>query len=345
MKRKASMIALTVGLVLGLAVLARAETPAPWTRGRCVPAEGQAMSIQWKTQNVKAMETGGALRLEVEPKLSGTAGSLPLALLPLHAYTLTMTCRRGPGLGLNVWVKWLDAAGNPGMRQMVWQLSDGFRPNWWPLSAHKNTYTQRFCLPPGATQVTLEIAMTGHPDAGYNFFELYDLVLAGGAAVPFGPHLGPNLCLAGAMESAGADGMALGWGFWGPRPDAKLLDKDSQGRTAHGGRRFLAFPAGKNCILAGGSIPVQQGRAYRLSFWARGTAELGVGAHSLEARQGQRVGDPQQVTFRVDARDWQQFSFVWFAEALYTSDANLFIGINTRTELHLDDVTFQRIEP
>ena len=315
------------------------------TRGRYLTAEGRATPIEWQGKNLKLSETADALRLEVAPKVAGTADSGPLELAPLHLFTLTMTCRRGPGLGLVVWVKWLDADRKPGARQMVWQLPDRYRLNWWPLSAHKNTYVQRFCLPTGATQVALQIAMTGHPDAGHNDFELYDLTLVGGAEVPFGANLGPNLCPGGDMEVANAAGLALGWGFWGTPPDAKLVEQDAQGRRAHGGRRFLALPAGKSCILADGTIPIEPGRAYRMSLWVRGTGDLGLGVHSLEARDGQRVGDAQQLNLHVEAADWQQFSLVWFAEALYTAHANLFLGIHPHTELDLDDVTFQRIDP
>jgi hypothetical protein len=336
---------MSAGLLLLLTAAAWAQDPGPVTRGTCLSAGGRGTPILWKAPNLKVTETADALRLEVEPKASGAADSVPLPLDRLHLYTLTMTCRRGPGLGLVVWVKWLDADQKPGARQMIWQLPDHFRVNWWPLSAHKTTYTQRFCLPPGATQATLQIAMTGHPDAGHNFFEVYDLTLAGGAEVPFGPNLGPNLCPGGDMETATADGMALGWGFWGTPPDAKVLEKDAQGRPAHGGRYFLAFQPGQNCILVDGTIPIEQGRAYRVSLWARGKGDLGLGAHALEAREGQRVADPQQVALHVEAQDWQQFSLIWFAESLHAANANLFMGVNPQTELDLDDVAFQRIDP
>jgi hypothetical protein len=308
-------------------------------------ADGKATPIEWKATNLEASEAADALRLEVEPKAQGTADTVPLSLAPLRLYTITITCRRGPGLGLLIWVKWLGGDGKPGARQMVWQLPDRYRVNWWPLSALKNTYAQRFCLPPEARQVTLQIALTGHPEAGYNYFDLYDLTLTRGAEVPFGQRLGPNLVPGGDMEGATADGMALGWGFWGANPDAKVLEKDAQGRPAHGGQKFLAFPAGKNCILVDGVIPVEQGRAYRLSLWVRGTGDLGFGAQSLEASQGQRVDDAQVTNVHVEAADWQELSSIWFAEGLFTASANLFMGINTKTELDVDDVALQLIEP
>ena len=255
-----------------------------------------------------------------------------------------MTCRRGPGLGLVVWVKWTGADRKPGARHMIWQLPDRFRVNWWPLSAHKTTYTQRFCLPPGATQVALQIALTGHPDAGHNDFELYDLTVARGPAVPFGSNLGPNLCRGGDMEVATANGMAVGWGFWGTPPDAKVLEKDAQGRPAHGGSRFLAIPAGKSCILVDGTIPIEPGRAYRVSFWA-GHRRSRPRRPFPGSPRGPARGRSAAGQSHVESPDWQPFSFDWFAESLYAANANLFLAINPHTELHLDDFAFQRIEP
>ena len=337
---------LGVGLcLLTLCAFAFAQGPVPVTRGTYMSGEGKATPIEWKLTNAKATETADALRLEVEPKVRGTADSAPLSLLPLRVYNISMTCRRGPGVGLDIRVNWLNADKQPGFRQMVWQLPDRWRINWWPISALKNTYAQRFILPPGATQVTLQIAMTGHPDAGFNYFDLYDLTLSRGAEVPFGANLGPNLLLSGDMETATAEGMALGWGYWSADPGAKLVEKDPQGRPAHGGKYFLAFPAEKNCILADGSLPIEPGRAYRLSFWARGKGDIGIGAQTLEESKGERIGDAQQVPYRVESDDWQQFSYIWFSDALHVYAANIFMGINTRAELDLDDVTFQLVTP
>lgn len=332
-------------LLLAVSGACFAQSPAPLIRGSYLAADGKAAPIEWKPTGLTATDTGEALRLEVEPKAKGTADSAPLSLVPLRLYTVTMTGRRGPGLGLVVWVRWVGADGKPGARQMVWQLPDRWRINWFPLSPLKNTYVQRFCLPPGASQVTLQIALTGHPDAGYNYFELYDLTIARGAEVPFGTRLGPNLLPAGDMETVTASGMALGWSFWGADPGAKVLEKDAQDRPAHGGRRFLSFPAGKNCLLAGGVVPVEPGRAYRLSLWVRGTGDIGFGAHSLEETQGQRVDDAQVTNVHVEAADWQEFSAIWFAAGLYTVSANPFMSLSPKTELDLDDVALQLISP
>ncbi len=340
-----SLPAWTFALLLGVAAAVCAQGPAPLTWGTYMATDGHATHLEWKTQNLKASETADALHLEVEPKTSGTATTVPLALAPLRLYTITMTCRRGPGTRLDVFVKWLDAENKSNQRLMVWQLPDRFRVNWWPLSALKTTYAQRFCLPPGATQPTLQVAMRGHPDAGYNYFDLYDLNLTRGPEVPYGPRLGPNLLATGTMDAADANGMALGWTFWGANPDAKVLDQDPDGRPARASRAFLAIPAGKNCILAGGTIPVQPGRAYRFSFWVRGQGDLSPGLQSLEPDQGQRVADAQQRPFHVEAADWQQLSFDWFAESLWIDSANPFMGIGTQTELDLDDFTFQLVEP
>ena len=338
-------LAMAVLLALSLCAAACAQPPAPFLRGTYLAGDGKATAIPWTGTGLQLSEPADALHLEVPATGSGTADSAVLSLAPLRLYTLTMTGRRGPGVGLLVWVKWLEADKKPGQRLMVWQMPTRFRINWYPLSALKTTYAQRFCLPAGATQPTLQIALTGHPDPGYNYFDLYDLTMTRGAEVPYGATLGPNLLPGGDMEAATEDGMALGWGFWGANPGAQVVEKDPQGRPAHEGRHFLSFPAGKNCILVDGDLPIQPGRAYRYSFWARGQGDLGVGVQSLEASQGQRVADAQQFPIHLDAADWQQYGYTWYAEALYTASANLFMGINTRSEVDLDDVEFQLISP
>ncbi len=321
------------------------EGPPPLIRGSYLAADGQVTPLVWTTQRLLATATEEALRLEVEPGITGTAETAPLPLAPLRLYTLNLTCRRGPGTRLDVVVAWREADGRPEQRLMVWQLPDCFRVNYWPLSARRTTYAQRVCLPPGATQPTVQVSLTGHPEADYNYFDLYALEITTGAEVPFGERLGPNLCPGGDMEQVNAAGMAQGWGFWGADPGAQAVEKDAQGRAAHGGRRYLSFPAGTNCLLVDGVIPVEAGRAYRVSYWARGKGSINAGVQSLEATQGQRVADAQRYPVLVDTEEWQQFSYTWFAESLWLDAANLFLGIGTQTELDLDDVTFQLVEP
>ncbi|HEY3396939.1 MAG TPA: hypothetical protein VGM19_04695 [Armatimonadota bacterium] len=334
------------GLLLALvATAAGAQGPAPLTRGTYMSAAGQALPIEWKLQNLQATETADALRLEVAPQASGSADSAPLALPPLYLHTIYLTSRRGPGVNLDVQVRWIGADQKPGARQMVWQLPDRWRLNWFPISPFKTRYAQRFCLPPGATQVTLHVALTGHPDAGQNYFDLCDLSITRGAQVPLGTRLGPNLLPGGDMETVAESGMPLGWSYWSAPPDYQVLEKDAAGRPAHGGQRFFAVMPGKNCILADGNVPVEKGRAYLLSLWARGKGDIGLGAQSLEAEGGQRVAEAQQVPFHVEADDWEQFSYVWYAESLWVDDANVFLGINPQTELDLDDISLQLISP
>jgi hypothetical protein len=328
-----------------LCAAACAQPPAPFLRGSYLAGDGKTAPIAWTATNLQVTSTADALHLEVPATGSGTANSAVLSLAPLRLYTITLTCRRGPGVDLQIWVKWLDAAKQPGQRQMVWQMPTRYRINWFPLSPLKTTYAQRFCLPDGATSPTLQIALTGHPDPGYNYFDLCDLTMTRGAPVPYGSTLGPNLLPQGDMEVATEDGMALGWGFWGENPGAQVVEKDAQGRPAHEGTHFLSIPAKKNCILADGTVPIEPGRAYRYSFWARGQGDLSAGAQLLEPTKGDRVGDAQQFPIHLDAPDWQQFSYTWYADALYATGANLFMGINTRSEVDLDDVEFQLISP
>lgn len=333
-----------VWMILAASVVpCRSEEAPGVSRGTCPTPQGQPAPIVWRPQNLQ-VASGDSLRAQVPWKSRGTLTSDVLALEPLRLYAITIVCRRDPGLLLTIAMEWTDRAGKPGARQMVWHAPGGYRVNYWPLSPDKSTYMQRFCLPAGATQARLMIEMIGNPAGGKNTFELYDLSMAAGDRVPLGPKLGPNLCTIGDMESA-SDAMPIGWTFWGARPNAKLLQKDPQGRAAKEGGSFLSIPAGTPCILAAAAFPIEPGRAYRLSFWARGKGDLSVGAHSLEAQEGQRVGDPQQTSFPLDSTEWREFEMTWFAEALHASDANIFFGITPRTEIHLDAIRFQRIDP
>lgn len=316
-------------------------------RGWYLGPEGRPLTITWQTRNLTATPAADYLRLEVAAKERGEATSAALALQPLRLYTVYLTCRRGPGLGLSASVNFVNAENKPVARGLVWQLPDAPRPNWWPLAPYKTEYAQRFCLPPGAHEVSLQFVLTGHPDAGYNYFDLYDLRIERGAEVPYGTNLGANLLTAGDMEAANEEGVPLGWSYWGAPAKSEVIAADAEGRTAHGGRRFLAISPGKNCILASSMIPIEEGRAYRLSFWARGQASLGVGVQSLDldTPRGLRIGDAQAQSFRLEAADWTQYELTWFAEALGVRYAQPYLGITPEGEVHLDDVALRQIEP
>ncbi len=336
------------GLLLSLLLAATAlAEDLPLGRGWYLGPEGRPVTVEWQTKNLQATPADEYLRLEVAAKERGEATSEALALQPLRLYTVYLTCRRGPGLGLSASVNFVNAENQRVSRGLVWQLPEAPRPNWWPLAPYKTEYAQRFCLPPGAHEVSLQFVLTGHPDAGYNYFDLYDLRIERGAEVPYGAKLGPNLLAAGDMEAANEEGVPLGWSYWGAPAKSEVIAADAEGRTAHGGRRFLAVRPGKSCTLASSMIPIEEGRAYRLSFWARGQASLSVGVQSLDLDtwQGLRVGDAQAQSLRVEAADWTQYELTWFAEALRVRYAQPYLGITPQTEVHLDDIALQEIRP
>jgi hypothetical protein len=286
--------------------------------------------------------------MEVAPGQRATAETAPLPLQPLRLYHLALICRRGPGTGVHVAVNYTAADGKPAVRNIVFELPGSPRPNYWPLAPYRQEYVQCFCLPPGAHNGSLQWTLAGHPEAGFNYVDLYALSLTVVARVPFGDTLGPNLLPGGDMESGGSAGLPAGWSTWVNTPaKMELVRLDAAGRGPHGGARFLRIAPGKNFILAAQDVPVQQGRAYRVSFWTRGKADVGVGVHALEnvSSHPSRVGDPQPIALRVDSTAWSRHEYLWFAESLYAARGQLFIAINPQTELHLDDVAIQQIEP
>ena len=347
----ASPILLLCGIgLLSLAASphALAQPPAAGPLGTLVAADGTRFPLSWTCKGADASLRAGTLHLEIEAKKQAAVRTAILPLEPLRLYDLTFVSRRGPGMGLSVSVSYTGADGKPASRNIVFQLRDGPRPNYWPLAPDRREYVQRFCLPPGARDASLQLALTGHPDAGFNFVDLYGVTLAAGTKVPFGKNLGPNLLTWGDMESADAGGLPWGWTTWVGKPEKMdVARRDSAGRGPHGGERFLSVAAGKSFILAASEVPVEAGRAYRISFWTRGKADLGVGVHALEHVNPYptRVGDPQSESFHVDGAAWTRHEYLWFAESLFAASGQLFVVITPQTELHLDDVTFQRIEP
>ena len=323
--------AMLAGLVLVLTATAWAQEPGYVIRGTCLPADGRATPIQWKAQNLTASETAEALRLEVEPKVNGTADSAPLPLAPLHLYTMTITCRRGPGLGLIVWVKWLErrsearrpayhlAVAGPLPHKLVAAVGaqDHLRPAFLPARRSNARHAaDRHDRP---SRRRSQLLRTLRPDArprrrGAVWLE------SGCQPVPRRRHGGRDRRRHGP-----------GLGFLGPAAGRESAGARRPGPACPRRPALPGLPGGKSCILVDGTIPIEPGRAYRVSLWARGKGDIGLGAHALEAREGQRVADPQQVALRVESQDWQPFSVVWFAESLYAANANLFLGIHPQT--------------
>jgi hypothetical protein len=262
---------------------------------------------------------------------------------PLRLYTLVIEGRRGPGCGLSVAVKYLDAEWKTASRGIIFQLAERPRPGHWPLAPFRQRYLQQFCLPPGARDAAIELTLTGHPQAGFNVVDLYAISLEAAAKVPFGAKLGPNLlCWDDLRAADDRGGLPPGWGTWVRHPEK--LEFVRRDPAAPG---VLRIGAGENFILAAPDVPIERGRAYRVSFRARGKADLSFGVHALEnvTPYPLRVGDPQARSLRVDAPEWTTVESPWFAESVHAATAQLFIGIHAQTELLLGDVALRRIDP
>jgi hypothetical protein len=331
-------------LILGLMVanLCRGAGPAagdvPFGHGL-----GYGPALRWSFKGLDASPREGKLHLEVAAKQRGTASTALLGLEPLRLYRVLLESRRGPGCGLSVDIHFADAEGKSASRNMVFQLARGPRPNYWPLAPFRQQYVQQFCLPPGAHDATLHVSVTGHPEAGHNFVDLYDVALTAAAKVPFGAQLGPNLLHWSDLRSAdGRGGLPPGWGIWGRRPDKMDFVPTSAAAPSH-----LRIGPGPGFILAAPDVPIEPGRAYRVSFRARGKADVGIGVHALENVNPYplRVGDPQAKPLHVEAAAWTKYESLWFAESLYAASGQLFISINPQTELLLGDISLRQIGP
>ncbi|MGO8747083.1 MAG: hypothetical protein ACLQNE_13935 [Thermoguttaceae bacterium] len=304
---------------------------------------GTELAWRWSGKGLDVSLREGTLHLEVAAKQRGSASTAVLRLEPLRLYRLLLESRRGPGCGLSVDINFADAEGKSASRNMVFQLARGPRPNYWPLAAFRQAYVQQFCLPPGAHDATLQVTLTGHPETGHNFVDLYDVSLDAGAKVPFGTQLGPNLLHWSDLRSADdRGGVPPGWGTWIRRPDKMDFVPANAAVPIH-----LRIGPGQGFILAAPDVPIEPGFAYRVSFRARGKADLAIGVHVLENVNSYplRVGDPQTKSLHVDAAAWTKYESLWFAESLYAASGQLFIGINSQTELLLGDISLRRIGP
>jgi hypothetical protein len=335
-----TLLPLVLGVALAQLVVGSGPAPAQLQFGH---AAGGAGALRWNFQGVAASLQDGALHLEVAAGARGTASTAVLPIEPLRLYTLTIESRRGPGCGLSVAVKYVDAQGKAASRNIVFELADRPRPGYWPLAPFRQQYLQQFCLPPGAHDAAIEVGLAGHPQAGFNFADLYAVDVAAGGKVPFGTQLGPNLlCWDDLRPADDRGGLPPGWSTWVHQPER--LEFVRRDRSAPG---WLRIGPGENFILAAPGVPIERGRAYRVSFRARGKADLGFGVHALENVNPYplRVGDPQSKSLRVDAVAWTRFESLWLAESLYAASGQLFIGIHAQTELLLDDIALRRIEP
>jgi len=261
-------------------------------------------------------------------------------------YAVTVAARRGPGTKVRFMIHYKHANEKPSRRELVLQLPDTPRQGWMGLSPYRHTYVQNLCLPAGAPESWLEISLEGHKRAGFDFLELFDLQIREGSSVPFGEGRGRNLLASGNLEAAANSGVPVGWTTWGYKhPKLSLATQEP-----YEGRSYLTISPGCRFYLASTlRVPVERGRAYAISFRARGEGHLSVLAHALGESRWRplpvRVGDPQQKLFALDVDKWTRFSQVWFAESPHVQTAEVVFVIHPKSEIHLDAVELRLIEP
>ena len=334
-----AVLLLAIGLLLADPCQASDTEPGGLLFGQ---GPGNTAPLHWRFKGVDASLRDGALHLAVAAGQRGIATTADLQLEPLRLYKLTLESRRGPGCGLSVAVSFFEADGKPALRNVVFQLAGRPRPNSWPLAPFRQQYVQQFCLPPVAHEAILQVSLSGHPEAGLNFVDFYALSLTAGASVPFGAGRGSNLLHWDDLRCADdRGGLPPGWGTWVHRPE-KLEFVPAGAKASY----LLRIGPGQNFILAAPPVPIEPGRAYLVSFRVRGKADLGIGVHALEGVNDYplRVGDPQAKSLRSDADAGTKYEFSWFAESLYAASGQLFISVNSRTELILSDISLQRID-
>jgi len=170
---------------------ASAEVP-PRSFGQLRNDEDRAAPIPWEAEGGTIEVRERSFVLGVKPNAEARFLSQVLPLRALRRYSVTVESRRGPGTGVQFTVCYRDANGRDCRRGLVFQLPGGPRPNWIGLAPYRRTYMQSFCLPAGAQDGFLEIALKGHRDAGFDTLELYRLTVVEGPTVNAEGRLGPN---------------------------------------------------------------------------------------------------------------------------------------------------------
>ena len=336
----------SLALLAVLALLSDAESadePLPF--GTLVDSAGTSVSVHWQSADGMSFEDG-RLQTSAEAGTKALFRTGSLFLKPLTMYSVSVTTRRGPGTKAHFTLRFKDEGGADQRRGLALQLSDTPRASHLALTPYRQTYIQNVCLPDGAKECFLEVSVEGHRDAGLDYLDLFDLTIREVEAIPFSEKRGGNLLSAGAMEIPGPEGVPVGWGTWGyEHPPLKLSgDVSKQGDTC------LHISAGVRFYLPSAvAVPVEVGRAYELSFWARGKGNIQFLAHALASSPWYpiplRVGDPQSSNAKVDSVEWTRFTQVWFAESPHVETAEVVFVIAPEEDVCLDEVQFRLIEP
>jgi len=176
-------------------------------------------------------------------------------------------------------------------------------------------------------------------------------LLALGASFAFAgqppPAIGPDLVVNGNMESdADGDGLPDGWQFTPHRNQGTMTTA-----PGHGGGKCLkmtglAPPEDTNGVLVAqyGTCAVQQGKAYRVTFWAR--AQDFAGDMALVALQDTDGWQPCGLrTAFVPGGDWREYSSDFIAERTCGQTGRLQFWFVHTGSLFIDDVSFVEVEP
>ena len=313
--------------------------------GSVTAVDGSVVGIDWPASADFPEPEDGVLRLRPSTEARVVARTSFLPLVPLSQFALDVTTRRGPGTKVGLAIHFRGTDGTTTRRSLQLQLSYAPRAGHLALSPRFQRYVQNVCVPAGTGESWFEITVEGGEEADLSYLELSRLTFRHVGPVPFGAARGPNLLPAGAMEIPGRDGVPLGWDTWGyAHPDMELCTE-----ALRQGRSCLKIAAGKRFYLASAHPPeVRQGRAYEMSFWARGKGHLSVLAHLLSETRFYplpvRVGDAQARNIALDSSTWARFDQIWFAESPWVQTGQVVFVIAPSETMFLDDVQFRLIE-
>ena len=201
----------------------------------------------------------------------------------------SLDSRRGPGCGLSVEYQLCRCRGKIGVTEHRLPACPRAAAGYWPLAPFRQHTSSSSACRPGPATPRCRWPSPAIPRPGYNFVDLYDVSIRWGQG-PLRHALGPNLLLwAISAPPTIAGGVPPGWGTWIRRPDKMDFVPANAAVPID-----LRIGPGQGFILAAPDVPIEPGFAYRVSFRARGKADLAFGVHALENVNSYplRVGRP-----------------------------------------------------
>jgi hypothetical protein len=256
--------------------------------------------------------------------------------------------RRGPGAAPRFTLVYTDAQGARREWSPAWQFPHASRPNWIPLSPHRETYTQGLVLPRGAThphfELRVDVASAAPQLAAYGDWQLFELRVE-----PLGPvaccgQPGRNLLSLGDLEGLEArDGLPVGVAQWDAQPGnrVELIELRNEPERKH---VLRAKPNTTALVAIVPLVAVARGGAYRVGVCARGRGKIDLYVHALSDDRPVplRVGNAGSTVFELQPGRWQRLSSVWFAEATHIVSAQVVITIMAAdSAVEIDAIAFQ----